>query len=97
MAKRGEQVTRRLRLRLYVTGRAPNSQQAIANIRGICGEHFAAGHELEVVDLLQHPQRALADGILVTPTLIRLAPLPVQKVIGNLSDTKQVLLALNSR
>ena len=51
-------------------------------------------HELEIVDLLKHPQRALADGIIVTPTLLKLLPLPVQRVIGNLSDTNQVLLTL---
>src|SRR6187431_2091494 len=86
-----------LRLRLYVAGNAPNSVRAIANARAICDEHFAAGHELEIVDLLEHPNRALADGIIVTPTLLKLLPLPVQRVIGSLSDTNQVLLALSSR
>jgi circadian clock protein KaiB len=83
-----------LHLRLYVAGNAPNSLCAIANAKAICNEHFASGHELEIVDLLEHPRQALADGIIVTPTLLKLLPLPVQKVIGNLSDTNQVLLAL---
>ena len=83
-----------LLLRLYVAGRAPNSLRAIANVTAICREHFASSHELEVVDLLEHPQRALEDGILVTPTLLKLVPLPVQRVIGDLSDTSQVLLIL---
>ncbi len=86
-----------LRLRLYVAGHAPNSVSAVANIRAICDEHFASGHELEIVDLLEHPARALADGVIVTPTLLKLLPLPVQRVIGSLSDTNQVLLALSSR
>lgn len=86
-----------LRLRLYVAGNAPNSVRAIANARAICDEHFAAGHELEIVDLLEHPHRALADGIIVTPTLLKLLPLPVQRVIGSLSDTNQVLQALSTR
>ena len=86
-----------LRLRLYVAGNAPNSVRATANCRAICDEHFASGSELEIVDLLAHPKRALADGIIVTPTLLRLLPLPVQRVIGDLSDTSQVLLALSSR
>ena len=86
-----------IRLRLYVAGHAPNSVQAIANCRAICAAHFASGHELEIVDLLEHPTRALADGIIVTPTLLKLLPLPVQRVIGSLSDTNQVLLALASR
>jgi circadian clock protein KaiB len=83
-----------LRLRLYVAGNAPNSLRAIANAKLLCDEHFAARHELEIVDLLKHPKRALADGIIVTPTLIKLSPLPVQRVIGNLSDSKQVLQTL---
>jgi circadian clock protein KaiB len=86
-----------LRLRLYVAGHAPNSVRAVANVRAICDEHFASGHELEIVDLLDHPKRALADGIIVTPTLLKLLPLPVQRVIGSLSDTNQVLLALSSK
>lgn len=86
--------TAALQLRLYVAGNAPNSLRAIANARAICDEHFASGHELEVVDLLEHPRRALADGIIVTPTLLKLMPLPAQRVIGNLSDTNQVLMTL---
>ena len=89
--------TPRLRLRLYVAGNAPNSVKAIANCRAICDEHLASGHELEIVDLLVHPKRALADGVIVTPTLVKLLPLPVQRVIGSLSDTNQVLLALSRR
>jgi circadian clock protein KaiB len=83
-----------LRLRLYVAGNAPNSLRAIANARRICDDHFASAHELEIVDMLEHPQRALEDGIIVTPTLLKLQPLPAQRMIGSLSDTNQVLLAL---
>jgi circadian clock protein KaiB len=86
-----------LRLRLYIAGNAPNSMRAIANCRAICDEHFASEHELEIVDLLEHPKRALADRIIVTPTLLKLLPLPVQRVIGSLSDTHHLLLALSSR
>ena len=86
-----------LRLRLYVAGHAPNSVRAVANVRAICDEHFASGHKLEIVDVLEHPRRALADGVIVTPTLLKLLPLPVQRVIGSLSDTNQVLLALSSK
>ncbi len=86
-----------LRLRLYVAGSAPNSQRAIANCRAICEEHFASGHDLEIVDLIEHPTRALADGIIVTPTLLKLRPGPVQRVVGSLSDTNQVLMVLSSR
>ena len=86
-----------LLLRLYVAGNAPNSLRAIANARAICEEHFASGHELEIVDLLEHPRRALADGIIVTPTLLKLSPLPAQRVIGNLNDTNELLLALGGK
>ena len=83
-----------LRLRLYVAGNAPNSLRAISNLKAICDQHFASQCDLEIVDLLVHPQRALADGIIVTPTLVKLLPLPVQKVIGTLNDTNEVYLAL---
>ena len=83
-----------LRLRLYVAGNAPNSVRAIANAKRICDDHYPLVYELEIVDVIDEPLRALADGILVTPTLLRLLPLPISKVIGNLDDTEQVLLAL---
>lgn len=86
-----------LRLRLYVAGNAPNSVQAVANARALCDEHFRGRHEIEIVDLLTEPQTAIADGIIVTPTLLKLAPLPAQRVIGNLSDTASVLVMLNGR
>lgn len=84
----------RLRLRLYVAGNAPNSVRAIANARAICFEHYASGHELEIVDMLVQPLRALEDGIVVTPTLLRLFPLPMQRLVGSLSDRSQVLQVL---
>jgi circadian clock protein KaiB len=86
-----------LRLRLYVAGHAPNSVRAVANVREICDDHFASGHDLEIIDVLQNPKRAMADGIIVTPTLLKFLPLPVQRVIGTLSDTNQVLVALSSK
>jgi circadian clock protein KaiB len=81
-------------LRLYIAGGAPNSVQAIANLEAICREYVKGGHKLEVVDVLEHPQRAMAEGVLVTPSLAKLAPLPIAKVVGNLSDKAKVLLAL---
>ena len=84
----------RLRLRLYVAGNGPNSLSAVANARAICEEHFAAAHELEIVDLLLHPERAATDGIIVTPTLLKLAPSPVQRLVGSLGDARQLLRTL---
>jgi circadian clock protein KaiB len=86
-----------LRLRLYIAGNAPNSLRAIANVKAICGKYFASRNELEIVDVLDQPRRALADGVIVTPTLLKLSPPPVQRVVGDLSDTNQVLLTLASR
>ena len=86
-----------LRLRLYVAGLAPNSVRAIANARAICDEHFAEGHELEIVDLLVDAGRALADGIIVTPTLLKLSPRPARRLIGDLSDAHQLLLTLGGK
>ena len=81
-------------LRLYVAGGAPNSVQAIANLEAICAEYLKDGHRLEVVDVLENPRRAMAEGVLVTPSLTKLSPQPVAQVIGNLSDKMRVLFAL---
>jgi circadian clock protein KaiB len=90
----GPGVTTVVVLRLYIAGAAPNSVQAIANLEAICREHLKDGHRLEVVDVLEHPRRAMAEGVLVTPSLSRLSPLPAVSVVGNLSDRNKVLLAL---
>lgn len=84
-------------LRLYVAGNSPNSVRAIANATAICAGNPDAGYRLEIVDLLKFPKRALADGVIVTPTLVKLRPLPVQRIVGNLSDTAEVLLALGDQ
>lgn len=81
-------------LRLYVAGGAPNSVQAIANLERICAEYLKDGHRLEVVDVLDDPRRAMAEGVLVTPSLTKLSPQPVAQIVGNLSDKQRVLLAL---
>lgn len=90
----GSAVTTIISLRLYIAGNAPNSVQAIANLEAICREHLVGIHKLEIVDILEHPQRAMADGVLVTPSLAKLSPQPTASVVGNLSDTNKVLLAL---
>lgn len=82
-----------LRLRIYVAGVAPNSLRAIANTKAMCAEHFP-DHELEVIDLMDEPQRAAADRIIVTPTLVKLSPPPEQRLIGDLSDAAKLLAAL---
>ena len=84
-----------IQLRLYIAGNAPNSLRAIDNLRAICEDALFA--EPEIIDLLKFPLRGLADGIIVTPTLVKHLPLPVQRVIGNLSDRKNVLLTLGAK
>jgi circadian clock protein KaiB len=80
--------------RLFVAGGTQNSAQAVANLNAICREHLPDRHAIEVVDVLREPKRALADGILMTPTLVRLAPSPVERIIGTLSQKQTVLQAL---
>jgi len=87
----------RLVLRLYVAGDAPNSLRAVSNAKALCDQHFASRYELEVVDVLKHPRRAQADGVVVTPTLLKLQPLPGQRLVGSLSDSVAVLLTLSGR
>jgi circadian clock protein KaiB len=87
-------VTTVIVLRLYVADSAPNSIRAIANLAAICKEHFGDRFELEVIDVLEYPQRALAEGILVTPSLTKVSPSPSARIVGNLSDTASVLNAL---
>jgi len=95
--KRSAPLTTVVVLRLYIAGGAPNSVQAIANLEAICREYLKDGHKLEVVDVLEYPQRAMAEGVLVTPSLAKLSPLPAAYVVGNLSDKAKVLLALGLR
>lgn len=82
------------KFRLYVAGDALNSAQALANLGALCRVHLVGRHEIEVVDVFREPKRALADGIFMTPTLVKLAPSPVRMIVGTLSQTQTVLQAL---
>jgi circadian clock protein KaiB len=84
----------RFKFRLYIAGDTANSAQAVANLNAICRTHLVGRHEIEVVDVFREPKRALADGILMTPILVKLAPLPVCRIIGTLSQTQLVFDAL---
>ncbi len=81
-------------LELYITGTSLNSAQAVANLRRICQERLTSGYTLRVIDVLEDPQAAEDANILVTPTLIRRLPQPVQLLVGDLSRTQQVLHGL---
>jgi circadian clock protein KaiB len=84
-------------LRLYIADNAPNSLLAITNLEAICKEHLENKFRLEVIDVLETPLRALADGILVTPSLTKVSPSPRANIVGNLSDKRSVLHALGIR
>ena len=93
-AKKSAPVTTVVVMRLYIADAAPNSIKAIANLDAICKEHLPGAFKLEIIDVLEFPLRALADGILVTPSLAKVSPSPAAKIIGNLSDRSNVLHAL---
>jgi len=80
--------------RIYLAGGSPNSVRALANLYAICRKHFPTSHRIEIIDILQEPLRALAESILVTPTVVKVTPAPEQVIIGNLSDEEEVLRAL---
>jgi circadian clock protein KaiB len=82
-------------LRLYVVGSTPKSSRAITNLKAICETHLKGRYDLTVVDLYAQPERALADQIMVAPMLVRHLPLPVCRIIGDLSQTDRVLSALD--
>ena len=85
---------RGLVLRLYVAGASPNSLTAIANLKAMEARYPTARFELEIVDILQDPRRALTDAVLVTPTLLKLSPPPTCRILGNLRDTDLVQRSL---
>jgi circadian clock protein KaiB len=82
-------------LKLYIASGTPNSVLAMNNLRAILDEYPADGHSLEVIDVLKEPSRAIVDGVLITPTLVKVSPPPKVSVIGNLGDKEKVLYALN--
>lgn len=84
----------RYRFLLYVADGTQNSLRAIANLEALCRIHLPGRHEIEVVDVFREPDRALADNILMTPTLIKLRPAPERRIVGTLARLQIVLEAL---
>jgi circadian clock protein KaiB len=78
------------KFRLYTAGDTQNSVMAFANLSSLCEARLRSRYKIEVVDVLREPKRALTDGIFMTPTLLKLAPRPLQKIVGTLSDSDQV-------
>ena len=81
-------------LRLFITGATPNSVKAVTNIRSICEEHVRGKYSLEIVDLYSHREMAEQEQVVAVPMLMKMFPLPAQKLIGDMSNNKKVLEAL---
>lgn len=84
----------KFKFRLHVAGDTANSVRAIANLAALCREYLPGRSEIEIVDVFKDSSRTLADGVLLTPTLIKIAPAPIRRIVGTLSDTQAVLYAL---
>ncbi len=82
-------------LRLYVAGVTPRSSDALARIKALCEEHLSGRYELEVIDIHQQPELAQENQIVVTPTLIKVLPPPLRRLVGDLLGTEEVLKGLN--
>lgn len=82
-------------LRLYVAGQTPKSVTAFANLKRLCDEHLPGRYKIEVIDLMKNPQLASGDQILAVPTLVRNLPVPIRKIIGDLSNTEKLLVGLD--
>jgi circadian clock protein KaiB len=82
------------RFRLFIAADTLNSEQAASNLDSLCKAHLAGHHEIEVVDVFKDPERAVAEGIRMTPTLLKLAPSPPRRIIGTLVDMERVLHTL---
>jgi circadian clock protein KaiB len=81
-------------LRLYVTGLSPRAQDAIRNIRKICEEELHGRYDLKVIDVYQQPELAKKEQILAAPTLIRTLPLPLRRLVGDMSNKEKVVVGL---
>ncbi len=84
-------------LRLYIAGNTVKSMTALKNLKSYCEEHLAGRYTLEIIDLLVKPQLAAGDQILAIPTLVRKVPVPIRKIIGDLSNEERVLVGLDIR
>ncbi len=87
--------TEKYRLRLFITGITPQSSRAVANIKKICEEHLKGRYELEVIDLYQQPELAKGEQIIAVPTLIKKLPLPLRRIIGDMSGTERIIAGLD--
>jgi len=82
-------------LRLYVTGMTPRSERAVRNLQAICDEYLEGRYDLDVIDIYQQPVLTKGEQIVAAPTLIKKLPLPMRRIIGDMSDRERVLLGLD--
>jgi circadian clock protein KaiB len=82
-------------LLLYIAGQTPKCMRAFANLKRICEQYLTDRYQIEMIDLLKDPALARKDQILAVPTLVRRVPVPVRKIIGDLSNTQRVLAGLD--
>jgi circadian clock protein KaiB len=81
--------------RLYVTGMTPKSTRAIANVQKLCEQYLTGAYELKVIDIYQQPQLAKGEQIIATPTLVKKLPLPLRKLIGDMSNRERFLIGID--
>jgi circadian clock protein KaiB len=86
---------KRFVLKLYVAGSSARSARAIRNVRTICDEHLSGRYDLEVIDVLQQPELAMAHQLVAAPTLIKEQPEPTRRLVGDMTDAGRVLTGLN--
>lgn len=84
-----------MHLKLYVAGETPRSVAALANLKRLCEERIPGQYKIEVIDLIKKPQLARGDQILAVPTLVRRLPVPIRKIIGDLSNKEKLLIGLD--
>jgi circadian clock protein KaiB len=92
-----EQVNERFVLRLFVAGITPKSEGAIRSLKGICEQYLKGRYELEFVDIYQHPGALKENQVIVAPTLIKKLPLPLRRLIGDMSNKEKVIIGLDLR
>jgi circadian clock protein KaiB len=88
-------IAERYVLRLFVTGMTPRSARAIKNLQAICDEYLDGRYELDVIDIYQQPDLTKGEQIIAAPTLIKTLPLPIRRLVGDMSDRARVLLGLD--
>ena len=93
-ARKAEPLTKSWMMRLYVAGQSARSLAAIENLRRICDTHMPDRYTIEVIDLMRNPELAKDDQIVAIPTLVRKLPVPMRRIIGDLSQTEKVLMSL---